>query len=182
MALKQWKQLSSKTIFKNKYWHYNLDKFEIEGGYSGEYHYVHSPGSTVIIPVTNNGKIVLVKQFRYLNQWESIEFPCGGNIPGSVPVENAIRELREETGYTAGKLEKMGLFEPFTGASNELTNVFVATDLTYAPLEKDPTEEFELFEVSLEELNDMINSNRITHGITISAWALSIKYLSKILD
>src|SRR5208283_655228 len=80
--LAHWKKLTSKIVHKNPWWNYHLDSFQIPNGVKGEYHYVHTEGSSLIIPVIDNGKIILVNQYRYLRDRESIEFPCGGVKPG----------------------------------------------------------------------------------------------------
>ena len=76
--LSRWKKLTSKIIYTNPWWTYTLDSFQIPDGVKGEYHYVHSEGSSMIVPVMEDGKIILVNQYRYLGERESIEFPCGG--------------------------------------------------------------------------------------------------------
>lgn len=177
MPLKHWKNISQRTVIKNDHWSYRLDEFEIEGGSRGEYHYVHTCGSSMVIPVTEGGKILMVNQFRYLNQKESLEFPCGSVEEGLTAEENAIKELREETGFTAEKLEKAGEFSPYTGASDEMCTVFIARGLSPAPLKADMTEEFEVSEKTFSEIENLIESNFIWDGLSLSAWMLAKKYL-----
>jgi len=174
MALKKWKTLSKKTVIDNGFWKYNLDEFEISEGNKGEYHYLYSPGSTLIIPFTAENKVILVNQYRYLNEKNGWEFPCGSISEGYTPEENAIKELREESGFTAAKLIKTGEFAPFTGASNEICHIFVARDLSLSPLKADDTEEFEVKEFTLTQFKDLIKSNRIWDGLTLAAYALNI--------
>lgn len=172
MPLKIWKKLKSSTVIKNDHWSYNLDHFEIEGGFKGQYHYVHTAGSTMVIPITPQNKFLLVKQFRYLNQKEGLEFPCGALEKGLKPKQNALKELREETGYTAGSLIETAHFAPYTGASDEVCTVYIARELVKAPLKGDATEEFELFVKTYEEIEALIEENNIWDGLTIAAWAL----------
>lgn len=179
MSLKQWKSLSKKTIIKNEHWSYNLDEFEIDNGHKGLYHYVHTLGSSMIIPVTAENTFLLVNQFRYLNQKEGLEFPCGSIEQGLKSEENALKELREETGYSANELFKAGEFAPYTGASDEICEVFIAKDLFKSPLSGDLTEEFELLEKSFEEIETLIENNTIWDGLTISAWTISKKYFAQ---
>lgn len=177
MNLPKWNKLDQETIFKNDHWEYNLDKFEIESGHIGEYHYVHSPGSTMVIPFTSENSILLVNQFRYLNQKESLEFPCGSVEDGLTLEENALKELREESGMS-GTLKRIGEFSPYTGVSDEICTVFMATNLITSPLEKDITEEFELFTFSIEQFESLIKRNKIWDGLTLSAWLLIKNYLN----
>lgn len=180
MPLKRWNRISKKTVIKNDHWSYRLDEFEIEGGSRGEYHYVHTCGSSMVIPVTAGGKILMVNQFRYLNQRESLEFPCGAVEEGLSAEENAIKELREETGFTAERLEKIAEFSPYTGASDEICTVFIARKLSPAPLKADDTEEFELVEKTYSEIESLVENNVIWDGMTLSAWLLAGKHLKEL--
>lgn len=182
MTLKRWNRLSQKTIIRNDHWSYNLDEFEIEGGVKGEYHYVHTLGSTMIIPVTKNNKLLLVNQYRYLNQKESLEFPCGSVEPGLTETENALKELREETGFSSARLIKSGEFSPYTGASDEMCTVFIGLDLFKAPLPGDDTEEFILIEKSFSEIEQLIENNLIWDGLTLSAWIISRTLIKQHID
>lgn len=177
MPLKLWKKLGSKTVIDNGYWCYNRDEFEIEDGHKGEYHYVHTLGSTMVIAAADNKRFILVKQYRYLNQKESIEFPCGSVEKGLAPEENALKELREETGYAALDLKVVGEFAPYTGASDEICKVFIAKDLYKAPLKGDVTEEFEILELTWKEIENMIEKNIIWDGMTIAGWTIAKKIL-----
>lgn len=176
MSLPKWIKLSQKTIFTNKHWKYNLDKFQIESEQLGEYHYVHSPGSTMVVPFISNDKLLLVNQFRYLNQKESWEFPCGSIEEGLTNEQNALKELREESGYS-GHLTRIGEFSPYTGVADEICTVFIAQNLFNSPLLNDDTEDFEIIEISIEDFEKQIKENTIWDGLTLSAWMLAKKYL-----
>lgn len=173
MKLKRWTQKSSKTVMRNSFWAYNVDEFSIENSVDGEYHYVHTPGSTMVIPQTAEGHFLLVRQYRYLNQRESWEFPCGGVKPGLPSILNALKELREETGFSAGKISYLGFFSPFTGAADELCMVYRAQHLIYLPLTPDETEDFEVKEFPGSEIRAMIKNNIIWDGLSLSAFALA---------
>jgi ADP-ribose pyrophosphatase len=177
MSLKTWKQLSSKVLYSNKYWDYLLDEFKIEDGKRGEYHFVRTGGSTMIIPVTDSGKLLLVNQYRYLNQRESIEFPCGSISGKLTPEENALKELREETGYSAKELLAAGFFSPYNGVTDEMCHVFIAKQLFADKLIADVTEEFEMMELSIDEIDKLICSNIIWDGMTMAAWILAKKII-----
>jgi len=177
MALKKWIKLGQKEIFKNDHWTYNVDQFEIEDITKDEYHYVHSPGSTMVIPRIDKNILLLTNQYRYLNQKESLEFPCGSIENNLTSEENALKELREETGKS-GNLKFIGEFSPYTGVSDEICSVFIATELINSPLPSDLTEEFELIKLSIEEFENLIKQNIIWDGLTLSAWQLAKKYFN----
>lgn len=171
-----WQKISSQTKFQNDHWSYKIDEFQLENGERGVYHYVHTFGSSMVIPVTPNGKILMVRQYRYLNERESIEFPCGGLEDGNSYQENALKELREETGFSAGTFSEISEFAPFTGAADEICKVFLAKDLFTSPLPKDATEEFELLEISPSEIEELIDKNIIWDGLTLAAWSLARRH------
>ncbi len=173
MALKIWEKISEKIVYANRYWTYKLDKFRIGNSEELEYHYVHTLGSTMVIPFISDDRLLMINQYRYLNGMESLEFPCGSVEAGITPEENALKELREETGYSAQKIVKIGFFAPYTGASDEICTVYAAFGLFYSPLEKDITEDFEPVELSVDELNEKIKNNSIWDGLTLSAWSLA---------
>ncbi len=171
--LVHWKKISEKTVYGNNHWTYKLDEFEIPNRSRGEYHYVHTNGSTLIIPLLPSGKILLVNQYRYLIDDEALEFPCGVLEENLSPEENARKELREETGYDAEELAFAGGFVPYSGVSDETTYVYIAKNLFENPLPSDDTEEFELVELTVRQIDEMISANEIKDGMTLAAWALA---------
>jgi ADP-ribose pyrophosphatase len=176
MILKPWKKITSDIKFKNPWWTYVFDKCRLPNGKEYEYHYVHTSGSSFIIPVKENGKILLVNQYRYLNDRFSIEFPGGGIKENQTPEFVARKELIEETGLS-GELEKIGYFNPYNGISDEICHVFIAKNLQPSDEEvKDEQEEFEIIELSPEEIEKKIQSNEIYDGMTMASWAIARKY------
>jgi len=164
--------ISSETKFRNPYWDYNFDLYKFPSGETGEYHYVHSRGSTFIIPRLQNKKYVLTKQFRYLNQKTSIEFPGGGIKPGLSFESNAFEELSEETGFTTDRLIPVGWFNPFNGATNEICSVFFAQNLIKSVAKPEQSEEFELLFLSEIDILNFIKQGVIWDGMTLAAWSL----------
>ena len=177
--LKRWKQISKKLISRNDHWSYYLDQFEIDQKGQGEYHYVHTGGSSMIIPVTPSKNILLVNQYRYLNQEESLEFPCGAIESNLSAKKNAIKELREETGYDCKTLNFIGEFSPFSGVCDEMCSVFIADQLFKNSLLPDMTEEFELIELSMNEIEEKIENGLIWDGMTMAAWIMAKPILIK---
>jgi len=177
--LQRWKQLTSKIFHENPWWQYKLDTFQIPGGISGEYHYVHTNGSSMIVPITAEGKIILVNQYRYLCERESIELPCGGVKKGRSSAEMARIELEEETGFTCETLTYIGSFNPFNGVTTEMCDVFVARHLSPVEVECDITEEFEVLTRSLDEIDSMVATNEIWDGMTLAALALARNILTQ---
>ncbi|MCS7000287.1 MAG: NUDIX hydrolase [Bacteroidota bacterium] len=156
----------------NPYWEYWLDYYTIRDGSQQPYYYVHTRGSVMVIPITADGRFVLVRQFRYLWQRESIEFPGGGVAEGSLPIQQALRELQEEAGYGAATIEQIGEFNPMNGVTDERCTVFVARDLSACTRANDPVEETLPLVLSRDELTARIADGTIWDGMTLAAWAL----------
>ena len=172
MALRPWKKLSEAAVSPNPWWTYRRDIVERPGGSQGEYHYVDSRGSAMIVPLLPDGRILAVNQYRYLAGKESIEFPCGSLKEGTDHGETAATELKEETGYVASSIKQIGEFNPYNGVTNELCRVFLAEGLTFAGAEPEETEEFEMVPLRPEEIDSKISDGTIWDGMTIAAWYL----------
>lgn len=177
MSLPKWKKLTQKELYKNPWWVYRQDTFMLPNGEVGEYFYVHTNGSSLVIPVVDDGKIILVKQYRYLCDAESLEFPCGGVKAGSDYTKTAVEELAEEAGYASSELKQIGKFNPFNGVTNEMCSVFLAKKLTKVTVEPDATEQFEHFVLTPDEIDAKIRSGEIWDGMTIAAWLLARPHL-----
>jgi ADP-ribose pyrophosphatase len=118
----------------------------------------------------DDGRIVMVRQYRYLCVEESLEFPCGGVKAASDYVSTATAELEEEAGYKAAELIHAGQFNPFNGITNEMCRVYVARGLTHIGAKPEATEEFEHLLLKPSEIDERIGSGEIWDGMTIAAW------------
>ncbi len=172
MELKRWEKLSTELKFSNNWWSYRIDKYLLPDGKEGEYHYAFTHGSAFVIPINDNGKIIMVKQYRYLNDRFSMEFPGGGVKKENNHDREAEKELIEETGFE-GELEYAGMFNPYNGVTNEICKVYIARNLKpSSEYKKDDSEEFVIYEFSTEEIEIMISNNEIYDGMTLASWAL----------
>ena len=143
-------------------------------GKRGKYYFVSTGGSSMVIPVTNDNKIILTKQYRYLVDMESVEFPAGGVKEGQTHEDAARAELEEETGYKAGKLEYVGEFVPMNGVTDEISKVYIARNLIKGEVNREETEDgMELLEIIPEEMERMIKENIIKDGMTLASWQLA---------
>ena len=172
MPMKPYKQISTRVLFQNPWWRYCLDQIELPSGKQGEYHFVFTNGSSMVVPVEGDGRLLLVRQYRYTGKRESIEFPCGGLKDGSTYEQTARDELMEETGFQPGELTEAGGFNPCNGLLDEICRVYIARNLTYVGGQPDETESFELVRHTVEEFENSIHNGTIWDGMTLAAWAL----------
>ncbi|MGC8594250.1 MAG: NUDIX domain-containing protein [Candidatus Kryptoniota bacterium] len=179
MSLHRLERLSTALVHKNPYWDYRLDLYLLPDGNVSEYHYVHTPGSSVIVPVMDDGRLVFVRQMRYLWQRVSIEFPAGGVKNGDF-LETAKNELAEEANFSAREWIFVGQINPMNGITDEVCNVYIARCLSPAYRQRDPSEEFEIILLSKEEFKEKIRKGEIWDGMTLAAWSLVIDRLNSI--
>ena len=173
MALRPWKKVSQKRALDNPWWTYRCDEIRLPNGASGEYHYVHSPGSSMVIPRQDDGTFVMVNQYRYLASRESIEFPCGSVKRNSEHEATARVELEEETGYAASKLTFLGEFNPYNGVTDEMCRIYLAEQLRFVGSRPDDTEEFELLIRSAAQIDESIRDGSLWDGMSIVAWGIA---------
>jgi 8-oxo-dGTP pyrophosphatase MutT (NUDIX family) len=169
---------SKAVLYKNPWWKYCLDTVELPSGSIGEYHYVLTNGSSMIIPIEQDEHLLMVRQYRYTGNRDSIEFPCGGLKDGATYDGTARDELVEETGFIAGKIQAVGSFNPCNGLLDELCKVYIARELRYAGARPDETESMELVRLTSAEIDAMILNGTIWDGMTIAAWAIGKHYIA----
>lgn len=174
--MKPYSTLSTSTVFENKWWKYYRDEYVLPNGQTGEYHYVSTYGSVFVIPQLEDDVFVLTSQFRYLNRRQSVEFPGGGMVRHLSPEENARKELREETGFEAEILEKIGEFNPYNGVTNEICHVFIAKNICQFSQELEESEEITLLRKSKKEIGEMIRSGSLWDGMTLAAWMIYLQH------
>jgi ADP-ribose pyrophosphatase len=151
----------------------NLDEAKLPSGRITERIRVLHPDASAIIPILDDGRIILVKQFRYSIQEETLEIPAGKIDKGESAEECAQRELIEETGYKANRLEFLLTYVPAIGYSDERLYFFKGTSLSKIPEYEYPSDEISRLEIlSLKEINKKILAGEIKDGKTIVAMAL----------
>lgn len=180
--MKKFDTIESNIFASNPYWQYIKDKYLMPNGKIGDYHYVRTLGSTMIIPIFNN-KLILTKQFRYLNKKYSIEFPGGGIEKGLTPLDNARKELREELSFESDSMIEIAKFNPFNGVTDEICSVFLALDLSLVDSKQDESEEIEKIELSKTDFQDKIITNEIWDGMTLASYQYfqTTKYYKELL-
>lgn len=168
------KKISTEVVHKNPWWEYRRDQFVLPSGKKLDYFFGETPGNVLIVPVLDDGRLVLVRQYRYLEEKTGIEFPGGGIGKNESPAVAAARELLEETGYTTENLIKVGTFEPCVGLVKDLSHVFIANELTLAqtPESNNEAEKTEVLARRVDEFVDMIKHGEIWNGQALAVWAL----------
>lgn len=165
-----WKTLGGKLVYENQW--IRVDEYDVitPTGTEGIYGQVSFKNQAVgILPVDEEGNTWLVGQYRYTLNAYSWEIPMGG-VPFSQKLEEgALRELKEETGLIAGKLELFMRIHTSNSVTNEEGFVFLAKELEQAETEFDDTEDIEIKKVTMKEALDMVLSSEITDSLSVAA-------------
>ncbi len=178
-SFEKWKTLISEEMFSTPWMSIYHNLFELPGGKKSNYYYLHTRGSSLIVPVKDDGRIILIRQYRYLFDKVMVEIPCGGIKEGQNEVDAAKSELIEETGYECRKIKKVGEFIPYNGISDEICHVFVASKLMYIGENPDETEQIEVFDALPEEIDRMIEKGKMIDGMSIAGWAIARRYIDR---
>jgi ADP-ribose pyrophosphatase len=171
-VLKRLARLASETLHENPWWQYRRDRYTHPDGSEGEFFYAHTPGAVFVIPEFDDGRVLMLRQFRYLNQRESLEFVGGGMKEGLTHEDAAREELLEEAGLVAEALIPLGWFNPMNGLSDEECYVFLAKGLHPNRSQPEVSEEFEPVSLTLSELDRQIAAGEIWDGMTLAVYSL----------
>lgn len=165
------KVLKSETVLKGKVFDVKIDEIEYNrtGTIATRQTAIH-PGGAVIIPITNDGKLVFISQYRFAHDETLLELPAGKLEKGEDPKLCATRELKEETGFSSNQIEQIGKIYTTPGFCNEVLYIFTAKELIEGDHAREEGEEgIELKYFSLKEIDEKINNGEIVDAKTISA-------------
>jgi ADP-ribose pyrophosphatase len=175
-----YKILESNILFRGKVFDLRVDKIKYDSGNEGIREIAVHPGGAVIVPVQENGKLIMVSQYRYPFEKFLIEFPAGKLDINEDPKVCALRELKEETGYSAGTIEKLGAISTTPGFCTEILHIFLAKNLTPGNHNREEGEQgMEVKEFSFEEIEKMILQGKIIDSKSICGVYLASKFLEK---
>lgn len=171
------KTVSSESIYKGAILNLRRDKVTVSGGGYSYREIVEHNGGAVAVALTDDGNVVLVKQFRKPMEKVVTELPAGKIEKGEDPLETMKRELKEETGYTASNLKLMAEFNPSVGYTNETLYIYLATGLVPGKPQPDEHEALEIKEIPLDDAIQMVVNGEITDGKTMTGLLLTKYFL-----
>lgn len=171
--LKPWKRLRSRTLYQQAHVVVREDALKLPDGRERAYPVLYLGASAGVLPFLSEHEVVLVRQYRHVTQGFSWEVPGGSITAGERPEEAAQRELREEAGYRAGRLRRLGGFWPNNAYLDEVIHVYVAEELVADPLPADQDEHLEVCTFPFDVALTMAQDDRISCGLTKLAilWA-----------
>ena len=174
------KILDSVTVFRGRVFDVTIDTIK-EGDITYQREVVQHPGSAVILPVFNDDTVALVRQYRHPARRYLLEAPAGTLNDREAPEVGAARELEEELGFVAAKLEKISEFFVSPGFCEEKMWVFLATELTATAQRLDHDEILEVERIPFSQALEMITKGEIEDAKTIIALMLAAPRVGKTL-
>ncbi|MBV8237052.1 MAG: NUDIX hydrolase [Acidimicrobiia bacterium] len=178
----QFRKLAEERVYDGSLIAVRRGTFEAPGGATFNRDLVHHPGAVAIVPVDDDRGVLMVRQYRAAIDADLLEIPAGKrDVEGEPPEETARRELQEEVGMRAGRLQKMAEFYNSPGFSDERSWVFLALDLDAVPTAPHSPEEaaMEIERVALDEVPMLIASGRLLDAKSIIGLCLAREALAR---
>ena len=173
-----WKTLKSEILWQSRWYSLRQDHLRTPEGHEFTYTIVDHPGAVWVVPVTTDGQIALIRNYRYpVGAW-CYEVPAGGLGPEGNPEDIARQELCEEIGGTAADLRYVGQFYTSNGISNEVAYVYLATGVELGEAQPEQTELMKMRLVPVEEALRMAREGEISDGPS----ALALLWCSPLLQ
>ena len=161
------KTIKTKTAHKGTFLTLNSDMVLLPDGNTSTREWIKHPGAVCCVPILPNGKIVLIRQYRYAVKEEMIEIPAGKLEQNEIPEQCALRELEEEIGYRAGKLTFLANIHPAIGFTDEKMWLYLAENLVETKQSLNADEFLEAIPTKLDDAVKMVWNGQITDVKTI---------------
>ncbi|PZV13508.1 MAG: NUDIX hydrolase [Leptolyngbya sp.] len=172
--------LKQRMLYKGRKFSFEVNRFKLPNKAESDLECIRHPGGALAVPITSDGKFVLVRQYRFTAKGRLLEFPAGTIEPNESPAETIQREIEEETGYRAHQWQPLGKFFVAPGYSDEVLHAFLAQELELldTPPEKDVDEDLSTVLMNADEVEKAIYSGDIIDAKSISSFFLARPFLS----
>ncbi len=171
------KRTGEKEIFKNRIFTIKELELELESGKKIYRQILDKGDSSLIVPLNNQKELILIKEYFPAIDEYQLGLPKGRIDSGFDPLETANKELQEEIGFKANKLEEIGVVTMSPGYITQKTHIFLAQELTESKLVGDEMEELEIIYYPFEKFEELISQNKITEARMIAALYLAKRFL-----
>lgn len=160
--------ISTERVYDGALLKVHRDTVRLPDGSQGAREYIRHPGAVAVVPLFDDGRVLLERQFRYPHRREFIEIPAGKLEPGEPPLDTAKRELLEETGYVAQEWTRLGVIHTAIAYTDEAIELFVAKQLSLQKRSLDQGEFLEVFSVPFDKAVAMVLEGRITDAKSVA--------------
>jgi ADP-ribose pyrophosphatase len=173
--------LKQRLFYKGRKFGFEVSRLRLPNKNEGEWECIRHPGGALAVPVTPDGKLVLIRQYRFTARGRILEFPAGTIEANEGPEETIKREIEEETGYRAHQWQRLGEFFVAPGYSDEIIYVFLAQNLELLeePPEGDLDEDLEVVLMSVEEVEKAIHVGDLIDAKSICSFLLARPFLEQ---
>jgi len=161
--------ISRETVFAGVLLTVHRDIVGVQDGTNTIREWVEHPGAAAVVPMFDDGSVLLVRQHRYATGRRFLEVPAGKLDSGEAPADAAARELEEETGWRAGRLDAIGAVYPCIGYSDEVIHLFVGTELSEGAAVAGPDEQLEIVRMPFADALAQVRSGEIDDAKTVAA-------------
>ena len=173
-------QVATRRVYTGRVVSLDVDTVRFPNGVTGELEMIRHSGASAVVPLLEvlgeAAKVLLIRQYRYAANGFLYEIPAGRLEPGETPENCALRELKEETGYTAGRMTPLTAIYTTPGFTDELIHLFLAEELVPGKSALESDEVIELNAVPMSEALEMIRVGAIQDGKTISALLFAARF------
>ncbi len=174
-VLENFDSISAKKI------RFEVNKFKLPIGIEKTFGIIRHPGASLAVPIKDDGKIIILRQYRFAVSRRILEFPAGTLELNEEPLETIKRELQEESGFKASQWDPLGVMLPCPGYSDEMIHLFLAREIKALNIKPkgDEDEDIEVLEMTKEELNSCIESGKeALDGKSVTAWYRANQFLN----
>ncbi|MCG3111916.1 MAG: NUDIX hydrolase [Candidatus Manganitrophus sp. SB1] len=169
----------TREIYRGKIVHLFVESADLPNGKTFELEVVRHPGASAVVPLKEDGKVVLIYQYRHAAGGFIYEVPAGKLSPGEAPESCAEREVEEEVGYKIGKLEKLTTIFTAPGFCDEQIHLFLGTELVFSGQQLGEDEVLQVIEMPFEEAMNRIEDQTIRDAKSIVALELAYRRAKK---
>lgn len=171
------KRVDRQLAYKGSILDIYTDTMVTDDGHTTHFDHIHHPGAVGIIPVLDDGRLLMVRQFRNSLDEDTLEIPAGGIEAGEELMTAALRELEEETGYKADSAKEFIKIATAVAFCNEIVTIFIADNLIKSEQHLDPEEFINVEAYTTDELSRMIFAGKIKDSKTVAAVMAYIEYI-----
>lgn len=156
------KTITSEIVYKGHFLKIQRDEVTLPDGKFSQREFILHPGASMVVPVLDDGRVVILRQYRHACKQVFWEFPAGKIDKGEEPITTAHRELREESGYAAKSMRFLTSIHPVIGYADEVIHIYMAEGLSFVGEALDEGEHIEVFTKTKVELLEMLRRGEIS--------------------
>jgi ADP-ribose pyrophosphatase len=171
-------RVAGEQVYRGALLDVRRDRVRLPDGGEAVREYIVHPGAVLVVPVLDDGRFIVERQFRYPHNRTFLEFPAGKLDPGETPLATGLRELIEEAGYAAVLWTRLGVVHPVISYSTEAIEIYAARALTHVGAKLDPGEFLEVLSCTEAELHSALDEGRLTDAKTIAALAMHSRWMA----